>query len=49
MIDFGLTRKYRLPSGQIRPPRDIAGFRKTRSVFASVMRTLARTHVAAFI
>ena len=29
MIDFGLTRKFRLPSGQIRPARDIAGFRGT--------------------
>ena len=29
MIDFGLARKYRLPNGQIRPARDVAGFRGT--------------------
>ncbi len=29
MFDFGLARKYRLPNGQIRPARDVAGFRGT--------------------
>jgi len=29
LIDFGLARKYRLPSGEIRPPRKAAGFRGT--------------------
>eukprot|EP00698_Gefionella_okellyi_P008033 TRINITY_DN1974_c0_g1_i3.p1 TRINITY_DN1974_c0_g1~~TRINITY_DN1974_c0_g1_i3.p1 ORF type:complete len:546 (-),score=66.15 TRINITY_DN1974_c0_g1_i3:33-1670(-) len=29
IIDFGLARRYRLPSGEIRPPRDTAGFRGT--------------------
>jgi len=29
LIDFGLARKYRLPSGEIRPPRKTAGFRGT--------------------
>lgn len=29
IIDFGLARKYKLPSGEIRPPRSHAGFRGT--------------------
>lgn len=29
LIDFGLARKYRLQSGEIRPPRKSAGFRGT--------------------
>lgn len=29
IIDFGLARKYRLPNGEIRPPRKHAGFRGT--------------------
>lgn len=29
IIDFGLARKYRLPNGEIRPPRKSAGFRGT--------------------
>lgn len=29
LIDFGLARKFRLPSGEIRPPRKSAGFRGT--------------------
>ncbi|EFC38649.1 predicted protein [Naegleria gruberi] len=29
LIDFGLARKYKLPSGEIRPPRRNAGFRGT--------------------
>lgn len=29
LIDFGLARKYRLPTGEIRPPRKTAGFRGT--------------------
>eukprot|EP01080_Neovahlkampfia_damariscottae_P003163 gene3163-5479_t len=29
LIDFGLARKYRLPNGEIRPPRKSAGFRGT--------------------
>mmetsp|Transcript_5586 Transcript_5586/g.8230 ORF Transcript_5586/g.8230 Transcript_5586/m.8230 type:complete len:391 (+) Transcript_5586:102-1274(+) len=29
LIDFGLARKYRLASGEIRPPRKQAGFRGT--------------------
>lgn len=29
VIDFGLARKYRLPNGDIRPPRKSAGFRGT--------------------
>ncbi|KAL0477699.1 serine/threonine-protein kinase, partial [Acrasis kona] len=29
LIDFGLARKFRLPSGEIRPPRKNAGFRGT--------------------
>ena len=41
MIDFGLTRKYRLPSGQIRPPRDIAGFRGTAR-YASINSHLSK-------
>lgn len=35
LIDFGLARKYRLPSGEIRPPRKTAGFRGTAR-YASV-------------
>eukprot|EP00761_Pharyngomonas_kirbyi_P004817 gb/GECH01004822.1/.p1 GENE.gb/GECH01004822.1/~~gb/GECH01004822.1/.p1 ORF type:complete len:400 (+),score=62.87 gb/GECH01004822.1/:1-1200(+) len=35
LIDFGLARKYRLPSGEIRPPRKSAGFRGTAR-YASV-------------
>ena len=27
LIDFGLARRYMLPNGDIRPPRDMAGFR----------------------
>jgi tau tubulin kinase len=29
LIDFGLARKYRIPTGEIRPPRKSAGFRGT--------------------
>ncbi len=29
LIDFGLARRYMLPDGEIRPPRDAAGFRGT--------------------
>eukprot|EP01006_Ploeotia_vitrea_P026239 TRINITY_DN59217_c0_g1_i1.p1 TRINITY_DN59217_c0_g1~~TRINITY_DN59217_c0_g1_i1.p1 ORF type:complete len:599 (+),score=79.80 TRINITY_DN59217_c0_g1_i1:68-1864(+) len=29
LIDFGLARKYRMPGGEIRPPRKQAGFRGT--------------------
>eukprot|EP00164_Ancoracysta_twista_P006856 GFYU01009631.1.p1 GENE.GFYU01009631.1~~GFYU01009631.1.p1 ORF type:complete len:411 (-),score=77.49 GFYU01009631.1:196-1344(-) len=29
VIDFGLARKYVLPNGEVRPPRDQAGFRGT--------------------
>jgi len=29
LIDFGLARKYRMPGGEIRPPRKSAGFRGT--------------------
>jgi len=29
LIDFGLARKYKLPNGDIRPPRKTAGFRGT--------------------
>eukprot|EP01012_Entosiphon_sulcatum_P013684 TRINITY_DN18883_c0_g1_i1.p1 TRINITY_DN18883_c0_g1~~TRINITY_DN18883_c0_g1_i1.p1 ORF type:complete len:533 (-),score=93.98 TRINITY_DN18883_c0_g1_i1:360-1958(-) len=29
LIDFGLARKYRVPNGEIRPPRKTAGFRGT--------------------
>lgn len=29
LIDFGLARRYRLPNGEIRPPRKSAGFRGT--------------------
>lgn len=29
LIDFGLARKFKLPSGEIRPPRKSAGFRGT--------------------
>jgi serine/threonine protein kinase len=28
-IDFGLSRRFMLPDGEIRPPRDVAGFRGT--------------------
>mmetsp|Transcript_28666 Transcript_28666/g.64960 ORF Transcript_28666/g.64960 Transcript_28666/m.64960 type:complete len:561 (-) Transcript_28666:245-1927(-) len=41
MIDFGLTRKFRLPSGQIRPARDIAGFRGTAR-YASINSHLSK-------
>ena len=41
MIDFGLTRKYRLPNGQIRAPRDIAGFRGTAR-YASINSHLSK-------
>ncbi len=41
MIDFGLTRKYRLPNGQIRPPREIAGFRGTAR-YASINSHLSK-------
>jgi tau tubulin kinase len=36
MIDFGLARKYRLPNGQIRPARDVAGFRGTARLRVSL-------------
>eukprot|EP00961_Rhodomonas_salina_P004149 56980-Rhodomonas_salina.3 len=45
MIDFGLTRKYRLPNGQIRPARDMAGFRGTAryaSINSHLSKELAR-------
>jgi len=29
LIDFGLARRYVLPSGEVRPPRESAGFRGT--------------------
>eukprot|EP00667_Euglena_gracilis_P006909 EG_transcript_6974 len=35
LIDFGLARKYRMPGGEIRPPRKSAGFRGTAR-YASV-------------
>ncbi len=38
MIDFGLARKYRLPNGQIRPARDVAGFRGTARCRAAAAR-----------
>eukprot|EP00292_Cryptomonas_paramecium_P008477 CAMPEP_0113708036 /NCGR_PEP_ID=MMETSP0038_2-20120614/28745_1 /TAXON_ID=2898 /ORGANISM="Cryptomonas paramecium" /LENGTH=275 /DNA_ID=CAMNT_0000633671 /DNA_START=175 /DNA_END=998 /DNA_ORIENTATION=- /assembly_acc=CAM_ASM_000170 len=41
IIDFGLTRKYRLPSGEVRPPRDIAGFRGTAR-YASINSHLSK-------
>jgi tau tubulin kinase len=33
LIDFGLARKYRLPNGEIRPPRKSAGFRFAKLFF----------------
>jgi serine/threonine protein kinase len=29
LIDFGLARRYLLPNGEVRPPRDQTGFRGT--------------------
>jgi len=41
MIDFGLTRKFRLTNGDIRPPREIAGFRGTAR-YASINSHLSK-------
>jgi len=41
MIDFGLTRKYRLANGEIRPPRELAGFRGTAR-YASINSHLCK-------
>lgn len=43
MIDFGLARKYRLPNGQIRPARDVAGFRGTARCGAALLARRARS------
>lgn len=45
MIDFGLSRRYVLPSGKVRPPRDSSGFRGTAryaSINAHLSKDLAR-------
>lgn len=45
MIDFGLSRRYVLPSGKVRPPRDQSGFRGTAryaSINAHLSKDLAR-------
>jgi hypothetical protein len=45
MIDFGLSRRYVLPSGKVRPPRDQSGFRGTAryaSINAHLAKDLAR-------
>eukprot|EP00741_Cyanophora_paradoxa_P020086 tig00021234_g19387.t1 len=45
MIDFGLARRFLMPSGEIRPPRDNAGFRGTAryaSVFSHQSKELGR-------
>uniref|UniRef100_A0A7S3GKX4 Protein kinase domain-containing protein n=2 Tax=Palpitomonas bilix TaxID=652834 RepID=A0A7S3GKX4_9EUKA len=41
MIDFGLARKYRTPNGDIRPPREVAGFRGTAR-YASINSHLSK-------
>ena len=41
MIDFGLTRKFKLQDGSIRPPREIAGFRGTAR-YASINSHLSK-------
>eukprot|EP00009_Paramoeba_aestuarina_P004441 CAMPEP_0201515182 /NCGR_PEP_ID=MMETSP0161_2-20130828/6822_1 /ASSEMBLY_ACC=CAM_ASM_000251 /TAXON_ID=180227 /ORGANISM="Neoparamoeba aestuarina, Strain SoJaBio B1-5/56/2" /LENGTH=820 /DNA_ID=CAMNT_0047911943 /DNA_START=79 /DNA_END=2541 /DNA_ORIENTATION=+ len=45
LIDFGLARRYVLPDGEIRPPRDCAGFRGTAryaSIHSHQSRDLGR-------
>mmetsp|Transcript_14316 Transcript_14316/g.19863 ORF Transcript_14316/g.19863 Transcript_14316/m.19863 type:complete len:729 (-) Transcript_14316:56-2242(-) len=45
IIDFGLARRYMLPDGEIRPPRDCAGFRGTAryaSIHSHQSRDLGR-------
>ena len=45
MIDFGLSRRYVLPNGKVRPPRDQSGFRGTAryaSINAHLAKDLAR-------
>uniref|UniRef100_A0A7S4KTD0 Protein kinase domain-containing protein n=2 Tax=Paramoeba aestuarina TaxID=180227 RepID=A0A7S4KTD0_9EUKA len=45
IIDFGLARRYKLPNGEIRPPRDMVGFRGTAryaSIFSHQSRDLGR-------
>lgn len=45
LIDFGLARRYMLPDGEIRPPRDCAGFRGTAryaSIHSHQSRDLGR-------
>jgi len=45
LIDFGLARRYMLPNGDIRPPRDMAGFRGTAryaSIHSHQSRDLGR-------
>lgn len=45
LIDFGLARKYRLPNGELRPPRKTAGFRGTAryaSINSHKMKELGR-------
>ncbi len=45
VIDFGLSRRYVLPSGKVRPPREQSGFRGTAryaSINAHLAKDLAR-------
>ena len=45
MFDFGLARQYTTPTGEIRPPRPVAGFRGTvryASINAHLSRELGR-------
>ncbi|KNC55774.1 CK1/TTBK protein kinase [Thecamonas trahens ATCC 50062] len=41
IIDFGLARRYLLPNGQVRPPRETTGFRGTAR-YASINSHLGR-------
>eukprot|EP01132_Coremiostelium_polycephalum_P003332 gene3332-4177_t len=41
LIDFGLARRYVLPSGEIRPPRETTGFRGTAR-YASINSHLSK-------
>lgn len=41
LIDFGLARRYLLPEGRVRPPRESAGFRGTAR-YASINSHLSR-------
>jgi tau tubulin kinase len=44
IIDFGLARKFLLPTGEVRPARDSTGFRGTAR-YASINSHLSRVYI----